>query len=110
MNTCLLEMGLEEVPAQMIQPAAEQLRQCALQFCKNHQLGEVQVRSYSTPRRLALVLETLPDQQPNRTKELKGPPLAIAQTPEGEWTKAAEGFARKHGNALDAAEIRIIGG
>ena len=103
-------MGLEEVPAQMIQPAAEQLRQCALQFCKNHQLGEVQVRSFSTPRRLALVLENLPDQQPNRTKELKGPPLVIAQTPEGEWTKAAEGFARKHGIDLDAAEIRKIGG
>lgn len=110
MNTCLLEMGLEEMPAQMIQPAAEQLRQGALRFCEDHALGKVEVRSFSTPRRLALLLENLPDQQPDRREDLKGPPLTIAQSPEGEWTKAAEGFARKNDIDLSTAEIREIGG
>ena len=110
MNTCLLEIGLEELPAQMIEPAAAQLRQCAQRFCEDHALETVGFRTFSTPRRLALLLENLPGQQPDRTEDLKGPPLAIAKSPEGEWTKAAEGFARKNGIELDTAEVREIGG
>ena len=49
-----------------------------------------------TPRRLALLIEGIPQQQPDREEEIKGPP-ASAAFKDGKPTKAAQGFARKQG-------------
>jgi len=38
-NTYLLEIGLEEMPAQMILPAVEQLKSLVQKTCENHQLS-----------------------------------------------------------------------
>ncbi len=109
-NTYLLEIGLEEVPAQMILPATAQLEQAARNFLKQHGLPEAPLRTFSTPRRLALEVTGLPDQQPDRTLEVKGPPANIARTPEGDWSKAAIGFAKKNRATPDQLEVREVEG
>ena len=105
MNTYLLEIGLEEMPAQMILPAVEQLKSFVQKTCENHRLSFNELRTFSTPRRLAVQIKGLPEKQEDRSVELKGPPAAIAKDKDNNWTKAALGFAAK--NSIDPAELQI---
>ena len=47
----------------------------------------------------------VPAVQPAERVEHRGPPENVARA-DGAWTKAAEGFARRHGVAADALELR----
>lgn len=101
----LLEVGTEELPASFVDNAIEQWRSHIPSSLKEHSLTTEAIEFYGTPRRLAVLIKGLPTQQPDREEEIKGPP-AQAAFKDGNPTKAAEGFARKQGVALDALEIR----
>ncbi len=79
MNTFLLEIGLEEMPAQMILSAVEQLKSLAQKTCEKQQLNFNDLKTYSSPRRLSIELSGLPDKENDRKVELKGPPLSVAK-------------------------------
>ena len=96
MNTYLLEIGLEEMPAQMILPAVQQLKSLVQKTCEKHQLSFKELRTFSSPRRLAVQIQGLPEKQEDRSVELKGPPAAIAKDTDNNWSKAALGFAAKN--------------
>ncbi|RTZ87085.1 MAG: glycine--tRNA ligase subunit beta, partial [SAR324 cluster bacterium] len=85
MNTYLLEIGLEEMPAQMILPAVEQLKSLANKTCELHQLSFDNILTFSTPRRLTVQLQGLPEKQADRKIELKGPPAVIAKDAKNNW-------------------------
>ncbi len=110
MNTFLLEIGLEEMPAQMILPAVEQLKSLAQKTCEKHRLNFNDLKTYSSPRRLAIKLSGLPDKENDRKVELKGPPLSVAKDADKNWTKAAEGFARKNNISIQSLETKTIDG
>ena len=110
MNTYLLEIGLEEMPAHMILPAVEQLKSLAKKTCEEYQLSFNDIRTFSTPRRLAVQLHGLPQKQADRKIELKGPPATIAKDSKNNWSKAAKGFALKNGVSVDNLEIREFDG
>ena len=93
------------MPAQMILPAVEQLKSFVQKTCENHRLSFNELRTFSTPRRLAVQIKGLPEKQEDRSVELKGPPAAIAKDKDNNWTKAALGFAAK--NRIDPAELQI---
>jgi len=63
----------------------------------------VKAQAYAAPRRLAVLIEQLATQQPDRSINLDGPPMQAAFDADGEPTQAALGFARKCG--VDLAEI-----
>ncbi len=98
------------MPAQMILPAVEQLKSLAQKTCEQHQLSLSDIQTFSTPRRLAILLSGLPDKEEDRKIELKGPPLSIARDTENNWTKAAEGFATKNKISLDNLETKSFDG
>ena len=110
MNTFLLEIGLEEMPAQMILPAVEQLKSLAQKTCEKHRLNFNDLKTYSSPRRLAIKLSGLPDKENDRKVELKCPPLSVAKDADKNWTKAAEGFARKNNISIQSLETKTIDG
>ena len=110
MNTYLLEIGLEEMPAQMILPAVEQLKSLAEKTCEKHRLNCNDLKTYSSPRRLAIKLSGLPDKENDRKVELKGPPLSVAKDADKNWTKAAEGFAMKNNISIQSLETKTIDG
>ena len=56
---------------------------------------------FSTPRRLAVRVENVTIKAPDIELRVVGPPLSAAKNDAGEWTKAAEGFARKQGLSTD---------
>ena len=93
------------MPAQMILPAVEQLKSLVQKTCENHQLSFNELRTFSTPRRLAVQIQGLPEKQEDRSIELKGPPAAIAKDKDNHWTKAALGFAAKNG--VEPAQLQF---
>ncbi|MGF1494392.1 MAG: glycine--tRNA ligase subunit beta [Microcoleaceae cyanobacterium] len=101
----LLEVGTEELPASFVESAIQQWQQLIPDSLAEHFLAYDTCQVYGTPRRLAILIEGLPEQQPNREEEVKGPP-ASAAFKDGKPTKAAEGFVKKQGVALEDIEIR----
>lgn len=105
MATFLLEVGTEELPADFVSDALDQWRSRVPKSLAEHYLKPETVEFYGTPRRLAVIIDGLPQRQPDQTEEVKGPP-AQAAFKDGQPTKAAIGFAQKQGIELDALEIR----
>jgi glycyl-tRNA synthetase beta chain len=98
--TFLLEVGTEELPASFVSSAIEQWRSRIPLSLSEHHLTPAQVKVYGTPRRLAVLIEGLPAQQPDREVESKGPAVAAAFVNgdvQGQLTKAALGFAKSKG-------------
>ncbi|ANV91389.1 glycine--tRNA ligase subunit beta [Picosynechococcus sp. PCC 8807] len=105
MATYLIEVGTEELPADFVAAAIAQLKDRVSHSLTEYFLTPDGIEVYGTPRRLAVLIQGLPDQQADREEEIKGPPAAAAFK-EGQPTKAAEGFARKQGVELSALEVR----
>jgi glycyl-tRNA synthetase beta chain len=103
----LLEIGLEEVPARMLAGAqAELLKRTLALLAREHLVGNDPVaKSYSTPRRLAVLIENVREQQDDIREEVTGPAVKIAFK-DGVPTAAAEAFARKSGIAVE--ELRTV--
>lgn len=103
----LFEIGLEEVPARMLASAQAELLKRVLALLTREQLvaAEPRAHSYSTPRRLAVLVNDVVLQQPDITEETTGPALKIAFK-DGVPTPPAEAFARKSGVAV--SELKTI--
>ncbi|MBD2453792.1 glycine--tRNA ligase subunit beta [Nostoc sp. FACHB-87] len=100
----LLEVGTEELPANFLSDAIVQWRSRIPQTLAANSLNSYAVEVYGTPRRLAVLIKGLPQQQPDREEEIKGPP-AQAAFKDGQPTPAAIGFAKKQGVELDALQV-----
>jgi glycyl-tRNA synthetase beta chain len=85
----LFEIGCEELPASACREAEAQLR------AELAKLGEGRV--LVGPRRLALLVADLPEREEDEW--VKGPPEHLRD-------KAAEGFAKKQGVAVDELKVR----
>jgi glycyl-tRNA synthetase beta chain len=99
----LLEIGLEEVPARMIAGAEAELgrRVCGL-LTRERLLGtKRKLTTYSTPRRLAVLVEGVSPRQADTEEHLTGPSWKVAFK-DGAPTAAAEAFAKKAGVAVTA--------
>ncbi|MER3433150.1 MAG: glycine--tRNA ligase subunit beta [Leptolyngbya sp. ERB_1_1] len=105
MPSFLLEVGTEELPASFVDEALSQWRSRIPKQLSELNLASEAIQFYGTPRRLAIVIQGLPAQQPDQEEEVKGPP-AQAAFKDGKPTKAAEGFAQKQGVSIDSFEIR----
>jgi glycyl-tRNA synthetase beta chain len=102
----LLEIGVEELPYQVIAPALAALKDSAELLLKDQRLAFQSVRTLGTPRRLTLVVEGLATQQTSMVKEAMGPSKAVAFDPSGQPTRAATGFAAGQGVAVQELQIR----
>jgi glycyl-tRNA synthetase beta subunit len=94
--TFLLEIGTDELPADFVRTALPQLEALVRRDLADLHLSHGTVRSLGTPRRLAIQVEQLSEQQEDRVEERKGPPEGQAFQ-DGRPTAAAEGFARRCG-------------
>jgi len=97
MPTLLFEIGTEEIPAGVIDPACRFLAKDLGRRLDELHLRHESVRSLGTPRRLTVVVDGLVDRQPDRVETHKGPPVKAAFDEQGRPTKVAEGFARARG-------------
>jgi glycyl-tRNA synthetase beta chain len=101
MATFLLEIRTEEIPANALAGARRQLEDLFTAQLDEAGYAGFEIAVLSTSRRLAVVVENLPDRQADRSEEITGPPLKVALDADGKPTPAGEGFARKVGVPFD---------
>jgi glycyl-tRNA synthetase beta chain len=98
----LIELGTEELPP-------KSLKKLAVSFCENFeaQLNSANLQFdsiewFAAPRRLALKIHNLDEQQADKQVEKRGPAVSSAFDADGNATKAAQGWAR--GCGIDVAD------
>ncbi len=101
----LLEVGVEELPADFVASAIAQWQQKIPQSLEEMFLIPEALEVYGTPRRLAVLIKGIADKQEDREEEIKGPPASVAFK-NGQPTKAAAGFAKKQGVTVTDLELR----
>ena len=105
MSDLLFEIGTEEIPAGFLNGAAVQLESLFVQKVEKLELSFEEIKTYCTPRRLALQVTELADRQKDRQEELLGPSKKAAFDAEGNPTKAAAGFARSKGVTVQDLQL-----
>lgn len=103
----LVELGTEELPPKALKSLGDAFLAGILGGLKTAGLSHGTARVYAAPRRLAVLVEQLATQQPDRSVNLDGPPLQAAFDAAGNPTQAALGFAKKCG--VDLAQIDTSG-
>ena len=113
MPDLLIEIGCEEIPAQMIDGARQEFSKRVSDLLTRERLigtdgpgalggGAI---GFSTPRRLALVARNIEARQLDIREQLLGPSTKVAYK-DGKPTPAAEAFARKAG--IDVSKLDKI--
>lgn len=97
----LVEIGTEELPPKALQNLASAFLESMRNNLEKELLDYESMKSFATPRRLAIVVRSLETKQRSCETQQKGPPVSIAFNKEGEPTKAALAFAEKCGVTLD---------
>ncbi|MBV9610206.1 MAG: glycine--tRNA ligase subunit beta, partial [Acidobacteria bacterium] len=93
----LLEIGLEEVPARMIDAAEVELSQRVSDLLARERLNaSTRVTGFSTPRRLSVLATGIAAAQPDAAEQVLGPSIKVAFK-DGQPTPAALAFAKKVG-------------
>jgi glycyl-tRNA synthetase beta chain len=106
MKTLLLEIGTEEIPAGYIEPALAALGPTLAQKLDEARIAHGAVRTFGTPRRLAVMVDEVALRQKSLTSEIVGPPRKAAYDGEGRPTVAAVKFAEKVG--LPLAKLGVV--
>ncbi|VAW66239.1 Glycyl-tRNA synthetase beta chain [hydrothermal vent metagenome] len=99
----LIETGTEELPPKALNKLSDAfaagieagLKEAGIQFKK--------IKAYASPRRLAVLVDSVEESQADRNIEKLGPAVKAAFDKEGNPTKAAQGFAR--GCGVEVAEL-----
>jgi len=97
----LVELGCEELPPKALNSLSEAFARGIETGLAQAGLAHGKIHRYAAPRRLAVRVDSLHSQQPEREERIDGPPLAIAFDANGSATAAALGFASKCGVSLN---------
>jgi len=100
----LIEIGTEELPPKALPALAAAFHDSIAAQLKKAGLTHEGIQPFATPRRLALLVNNLDEQQPDQRQLKTGPAVQSAFGPDGTPTKAAEGFARSCG--VSVAELQ----
>lgn len=97
----LFEIGTEEMPAHVVAKSVKQLADRTGKFLKDNGLSFENIKTFSTPRRLTILVQELAEKQADMDEIKKGPSKKIALDKDGNWSKAAEGFVRGQNMSVD---------
>lgn len=101
----LLEIGTEEIPAGYLENGLAEIRRLAQALLKENRIEMAGgLYTYGTPRRLVLIGKAIAETQEDLEQEMTGPPKSVAYDEQGNPTKAAMGFAKKQGVAVEKLE------
>jgi len=101
----LLEIGCEELPASWLPELTHQIGDVLVSQLREHRLNpESPADTFSTPRRLTVRVDRVPERQTDLEELVNGPPVSASFKPDGTATPAAAGFAAKQGVEVAALE------
>jgi len=102
----LVEIGTEELPTKFLPQALQDLEVLGHQLLSECRLNYQTLRTVGTSRRLALLVDGVQTQQSSVSQEVTGPPKSAAFDASGAPTKAAQGFAKSQGVAIEQLTIK----
>jgi glycyl-tRNA synthetase beta chain len=102
----LVELGSEELPPLALPELEKAFAAGVRAGLAEAAVPHGELRSFATPRRLAVLVRDLAPMQPAQALKLKGPPVNAAFDKAGSPTAAATRFAEKCG--VDVAALRRI--
>lgn len=97
----LIEIGTEELPPRSLRYLATAFADGVRSGLERRNLSHNGYRWCATPRRMAVLVEGLEAAQQDQEIERRGPALSSAFDKSGKPTKAAQGFAKSCGVAVD---------
>lgn len=103
-DNLLVEIGTEELPPKSLAKLARAFADNARAELESAEFPFSEILWYATPRRLAIKINSLAEQQPDKQVEKRGPAVSAAFDEQGKPTKAAEGWARSNGIEASQAE------
>ncbi len=106
----LLEIGVEELPASYITPALQQMEKALVAALAEERLEHGKIKTFGTPRRLAVLVKGLSERGADQRAERIGPRESAAFDEKGAPTRAAEGFARKYKIPIKQLQTREVKG
>lgn len=92
MSTILFELGCEELPPKSLKTLQNALYDHVKTALGEQNIAFDDIKAFSAPRRLALLIKGVGDYQPDRTETKKGPNIKASFDEAGELTKAGRGF------------------
>lgn len=101
MSQFILEIGTEEIPARFLANAENELLTKFKEQLADNNLAYSSIQSFSTPRRLVLMIEGVADVSLQGEEIIAGPPVKVAFDMGGRPTRAAEGFVKNNGLTID---------
>ena len=101
----LFEIGLEELPSRYVDKAEADLKKITEDELKVERISFSEIESFSTPRRVAVIIKNIAEKQEDLDKKSIGPSIEIAYK-DGELTKAGEGFVKSQG--AEKEDIKIV--
>ncbi len=105
MNQLLLEIGTEEIPAGYIEPALAALSSLLAARLTDARIEHGDMRTFGTPRRLAIMVDGVALRQASVVTEIKGPPEKVGFDADGRPTLASVKFAEKAG--VDVRDLTV---
>ena len=103
----LIELGTEELPPTQLRTLAEAFAANFESELQSAELAHQGIKWFAAPRRLALKVTELAESQADKIVEKRGPAITAAFDAEGNPTKAAQGWARGCGIAVEQAERMV---
>lgn len=97
----LLEIGVEEMPARFVQFGVTTVSNALADALTAQRLRFETIDLYGTPRRLGFLVRSLASVQAEHVEWVRGPAAASARAGDGQWTRAAQGFARSQNVDVD---------
>ena len=101
----LFEIGLEELPSRYVNQAEEDLKKIMEEELKTERIRFSETESFSTPRRIAVIVKNIAERQEDLDRKSIGPSIEIAYK-DGKLTKAGEGFLKSQG--VEESDIKIV--
>lgn len=93
----LVEIGTEELPPKALLKLSKSFQSGIVEGLKREALAHGEVKSFATPRRLAVLISGLETKQADKLIEKFGPAVKAAFDADGKPTPAASGFAKSCG-------------
>jgi glycyl-tRNA synthetase beta chain len=93
----LIEIGTEELPPKSLRNLSASFESGITNGLKKELLNYTDVKSFATPRRLAVLISALDEKQKDKSTEKFGPAVKTAFDADGKPTPAAKGFAKSCG-------------
>ena len=89
----LIEIGTEELPSTALADLSKAFTAGVTRGLTDLGIGFAEAESFSSPRRLAILIRQVETRQPDQESLRRGPAIAAAFGPDGGATAAAQGFA-----------------